>query len=509
MVLSIAVLGAVVATEHLRGAQLFRMATLAGLTWTFLTLRILWDTVTRRGFMNMFNFRLLSFTCLVLSLVSCGPVKETTTEETPPTPMSTDLEQTKNGCLQGHLQNAFTELPVTLPTRSTTEGIFVLVRNILLPAISGSSVIVDSSGNLVTAPVSNLVGDYAVCHIPLDQDYPFYAIVTGYLPFRSNINIPSTIAERSTVNAGAGDIVVSAPTLQGNVRLFPLGTARDFVFNVSAFGAPVVGASVVMTPTYSHIFAQTTHALPPSDDIENVAVSAVSDSSGKATLSAASLVYGMQYRFSVIPPQTSTFKMLSYLAGNIHAGVLVSAGQDGEATCDSTHPCGDAWSKYVDLSDLDEPLALISSSLATSKYDITGKVSYFFNRPIEVVRYPSTGATVGVDGAGLDGLTFALSSATCTAVKAANAVGTPWVSEQVTFTISGNQLTLTPVFITAPPAVPTSTAASPSDVCKSLAATYTIPATLFIRAKDDFYKESKVDLSTLIGGAVTMNFYEN
>jgi hypothetical protein len=423
-------------------------------------------------------FRHVSLVLMVAFTAGCGTEAQDLLSD------QTDLDKTRNGCVQGSLINALTGQPVSVPTVSDAEGVFLVVRNVIIP---GLSVLDNASGSETSAKPSILAGDYAACRVPLDEYYPLYVTVNGYIPFYSRVRIESTKEQVTDEDAGKGDIKKTAPTRIANVRLFPLSTlGRTFTFRVSSYGRALSGARVVMRPQNSLSPGFT----PPADNaggfldpiaVHSGAIEATSDSTGKATFSASSVSVGVQYDYIVYPP--SSGNVLVPQSSTVRIGQVTGT--------------SDGFTQNIYMVGASANLAIVSYSTDTGVPDATGTLRIVFNRDIEWLPFPNT----GTDCDGENEVTASLADTPAGVTLQSDVSGTCG-SEQADVTISGNTMTITPNWSSAPSVTPPTGATIPFRIV------YAFGANSIVRAVGDLSTgTNSLNLNTIPAGSRTVRFY--
>jgi hypothetical protein len=321
------------------------------------------------------------------------------------------------GCLQGVVMDGLTGQRVAVNTATAGNGIFVLFQGSLIPASFASATVGAPGSN------PNLDGEYSLCGIPLDEQFPILAWVDGYAPFEGVIEVPSTAASRSP-NARA-DLLRPYPSELANIRLYPKATAvKDLDVLVLHNGAPLANATVVLRATGDNFLSDDGMPFLPPRNTRTPTLTGTSDAGGHTAFPAAELVLGGHYTYTVIPPD---------------GGATVGAKAAADAFVLGLRDAGDATEPYritVKLGESIGQLTAISRSTDSEDPDAKGMLVVYFNREIELV--PGTA----------DQVTASLSGA----VKAELKVDEPGDDEpdQVLLTIEGNKLTLQPLFKTNP-----------------------------------------------------------
>lgn len=315
------------------------------------------------------------------------------------------------GCLAGVVEDGITGARVDLAAGDNADNFFVLV--------SDSQKFADpllSDGQAADSP--NLVGEYTLCDVPVEAEFPLYVAVPGYQPFESVVLIASSRA--ASGSEAHQDVLSQIPTLQANIRLFPAAPAgKDYQVVVSFNGAAVEGAAVQLIPTGGHVtpISGANYLDPVVTGYKTL--QGTTDASGVATFPAAQLALGARYHYLVIPVDSST------------QGVA-----DGTVTVGYVLAPSDPYALHVDLADTTADLVIVSKSTDANSHDETGALKVVFNKPVELVPDSVDGAVATLD--------HAVQAALVDDVPGNNA------SEQVTVAISGQTVTLTPKFKTSP-----------------------------------------------------------
>jgi hypothetical protein len=319
------------------------------------------------------------------------------------------------GCLQGVVIDGFTGQPVEL---SAPDKIFVLIRGTKIAASK-----VDDA---------NLVGQYYICDIPLDETYSVFGFIDGYQNFEGTVNVASTVGSRTgAANAIASDIVKKDPLVISNIVLFPkTAGGRDLTIRVYNQGIVVEGATVdlepITTPSASNNhFSVYGAAFAYSNGTRNFPQRLTTDADGKALFTADKISLGTNYNIRVTPP--------SALNVTIPAVQNITLGISGATVDDNNN--------YVinfEVTDSNQALRVIACSSQAETYNSAGRAIVIFNRNIELSRNDNlwvvqlSSTTAGFD-ATLPGEVADTDSETMTA----------------TIT-NGNMLTLQPIWATQP-----------------------------------------------------------
>ena len=266
---------------------------------------------------------------------------------------------------------------------------------------------------------ADFAGDYAINKIPTSTaagtgniNYRIVSSVDGFQPFEA------TVAFKVTT-AGLQD---SQANRIGNIYMYPLGSfASEVKVNVTFNNEPVANASVLLNPQ--------TNANNPTTDTSNTffaaqggfqgAQTVVTDASGVATFSAASLVLGGQYSIDVLPVAHEG----SQLALNTGTTTIVGTSNNINNIALSETVPGTQNGLYVTS----------ASNLDTDKITSGGALTLTFSRAVSLVDETAMGAN-------LTNATTAVLDAT--SVPNSNVAGV--------LSADGLTLTLTPQFSTAP-----------------------------------------------------------
>jgi len=318
------------------------------------------------------------------------------------------------GCIQGVVVNGLTAERLTLPDDSA-KGVFVLVRNSLVeahPAVTGDAAKAKPA----------LAGEYYLCGLPLDQSYPIFAWLDGFLSFEGTVQVHSTAASRSP-NARE-DVQRPTPTEIANIRVYPKNQqVQDLNFYVVHDGAALAGASVVLRATGPNFLDPSGLSFLAPTNIRQPSLTGTTDAAGKVTFPATELVLGGHYTYTVVPPNGGA-DQTAIAAASFVLGLRSSTDvtQPYEITVDLDHSVG--------------PLVALSSSTDAEDPDPQGKVTVYFNREIELV----PGTEDQIRGTLSGNVTAQL----------ADDVPNNKQPEQVKVTLEANKLTLEPVYKTAP-----------------------------------------------------------
>lgn len=318
------------------------------------------------------------------------------------------------GCLQGVVINGLTSERISLPT-ADDKGLRVLVRDDLR---AGSSLVDDPKAEGAN-PL--LAGEYYMCNVPLDEDFPVFVWVDGFEPFEGQVRVHSTAASRSP--KATADLLKPYPTEIANIRLYPKNTqVKDLGVLVVSNGAPVAGAQVVLRSRGDNFLDPLRANFLTPRVARAQSQSQTTGEDGKATFAAAELVLGGYYTYTVLPPEGGTKQAAT--AGTFVLGLR------------SESSASDPYQINVNLDQSVGALAVLSRSTESEDPNAGGVLTVYFNREFEIV--PGTE----------DEIQATLSGATTAALEA-NVAGNKR-ADNVTVTIEANKLTLAPVFKTKP-----------------------------------------------------------
>lgn len=345
------------------------------------------------------------------------------------------------GCVQGVILDGFTGQRIDLSKIADPSGAFVLIRGKKLKA-------------RFISDDPNLIGEYHICGIPVEQDYPLFTYLPGYLPFETTVNITSTRAVRTSGadNAVASEAKIPDPIKLTNIKVFPLAaSARDLRIRVVYQGGGVANVNVKIEPktsvgghyAFEGDFANTagTRVLP---------LSATTSADGFATFKGADLALGHRYT------------LWSFTAAD--SGLAAPAARDftyGIGSSVSTNDF-DGYELTVTLTDANKALKAVSCSLQDKNFAGDGSVTITFNRPLAVIDPDSWRASLVGKAGG--------STADLKADVANNNI-----AEMMTAVTSDRTLILKPVWGTATAPKPVDLTKDPNDpqnIDKDLRITY-------------------------------------
>lgn len=250
------------------------------------------------------------------------------------------LTDLKTGCIQGVVINGLTGERIALPEANDAnfdagKGISVRLHNTLVFAEPTAK---EYAAN------SLLEGEYTVCEVPLEETYPLYAQVDGFLPFGSMVAVTSSVAQRSA--KADADIQKPLPTSVVNIRLCPVGTqTQDLKVKVLYQTTPVAGATVQLVPSNANLLDKGNFASPTNGAL--LTLTTTTDAQGIATFAAGQLVLGGVYDYTVIPADgTRTL----FKAQGLTIGLLAAKAQH------------DAYFMQIDLDNTAPSLKVVSQS---------------------------------------------------------------------------------------------------------------------------------------------------
>jgi len=375
------------------------------------------------------------------------------------------------GCLQGVITDGFTGERIDMTQFADPSGAFVLIRNQKLKA----RYIKDDP---------NLKGEYNICGIPVEQTYPVFVYIPGYLPFESTVNITSTRAVRvdtnATSNSVATEVKIPDPISMTNIRLYPLANgATPLRIRATYQGNGVAGATVTIEPEAAtgHYAFEGTFANSAGTRVAPQRV--VTDASGYAEFKAETVSLGHRYKYWILPTAASHLTPVGPVTFNF--GTVAAAGGDGT---DDTN----AFDINVAMTDLDKALVAVSCSLQDADYKSDGSVTITFNRPLAAIDPDSWDAAISVAGNA--------SGADFPATVADNNK-----AEKIVVSTSDRTMTLSPVWGNNKPK-PIDLAKDPSDLAnqdRNITVTYNT-ANIKV-AVAGLESQNNVALSTVLGTA--------
>jgi hypothetical protein len=320
------------------------------------------------------------------------------------------------GCLQGVVINGLTAERIALPSDST-KGLQVLVQDDLRAATTLVEDLAAEGANPL------LAGEYYICDVPLDEEFPVFVWVDGYEPFESLVRVHSTAASRSPL--ATADLIKPYPTEIANIRLYPKSTqVKDLDVLVTHAGAPLANAQVILRSQGTN-FLDPLHQnfLAPSNTRASTQT-LTTDATGFVKFPAAELVLGGYYVWTVLPPDAGANQTVA--SGTFIVGLRNDANTSSPylLTVDLDHSVGQ--------------LAMLSKSTDANDPEPTGTLTVFFNREFEII--PGTE----------DEIVATLSGAVTAALAEDNTSNQK--PDTVSVKIEANKLTLTPVWKTNPDA---------------------------------------------------------
>ncbi len=343
-----------------------------------------------------------------------GTTNKTSAETPPGTPGTPVPPGAKDGygCLQGVVTDGFTGQPIALDVTK----LFVLIRGTKIAATK----------------VDGIEGQYFICDIPVEEDYPVYAFLDGYMPFESSVKITSTRAKRVAADGQAvvEEVKIPDPLELQDIRLFPLGnTTRDLRVRAVYNGAPVKDALVdveAMASGSSGTFGFDGTFVNTATGTRILPMRGTTGDDGYATFTADKLSLGALYKVTVYPPIAKDFVAAAH--ANLVLGISGALPNDLNT-----------YDLNVILTDGNQPLKVISCSTLFQNYAADGSIKIMFNRAVSVVDQDNldgaAAITANVVGVNSDPL------ALITAVPANN------IAENVSFGVASNVLTLGPKFV--------------------------------------------------------------
>lgn len=372
-----------------------------------------------------------------------------------------DASRNRTGCVQGSLVDGLTGAPIKVPNASATSGIYVLVRNIPIPAINigSNQASVPESSPSPSGPTL-FESEYLACNIPLDENFPIFAYINNYVQFEGIISIKSTVNDRDTAQQL---LLKPAPTTIGNIRVFPTGTeTKNFEFVLTNNGRFINRATIYVSAARLGFIEE----IDPLGTFINPlhfrggTITAESNSDGIAIIPANKLSLGLLYNFTIRPP-SATF--LSSFEGTFTYG-LVPEAIPSAVVENFRYP--------VELASTVPELKLLSVSLENGTFDRTGKIEFIFNRSIEFIENTKGSLTVALQHGPVSTAASAVqcptASPTCTNIQILPIpIPNPLnISPNVEITSRENVLVLTPKFNPGP------TSSPPSEYDRGLSVLY-------------------------------------
>lgn len=281
------------------------------------------------------------------------------------------------GCVQGVVINGLTGDRVEMTRFSGENGIFVMVRD---QFVNASNVGLDSSAKQA------MTGQYSVCGIPTDEDYPLFVHLDGYQSFEGLIHIASTV--RPLGDQIETHLVKASPSTEANIVLYPSGTkTQDLNFSVYYNGSGVKDATVQLRPTGRNVLDKMERSAQGENvahnnmlaprDVRLKTLTAVTSETGEAVFSKDSLVLGGIYKYVVLPPDNMTYVSTKLDAvGTVVVGLQASdIGQD-------------PYRYSARLTPMAEELKVLQLSTESQSISPDGSLIVLFNRPVEIVSNP-------------------------------------------------------------------------------------------------------------------------
>ena len=271
------------------------------------------------------------------------------------------------GCLQGVLLNGFTGERIDLSKATAPDGAFVLIRGQKKMA----RWIKDDA---------NLIGEYHICGIPVEETYPVYVYLAGYLPFESTVKITSTRAIRTDVAASGGNAVaqdakIPDPIAMSDIMLFPVGNStRPLNVSVIYQGKGVADAIVRIEPLKaSNFFSFDGDFASNAKGTRMLPITATASAAGVANFPADKLVFGLRYKLTVIAPASKDLTTVK--------DIEFTYGINGPAAAEGVNN----YELTVHLDDINNALRLDSCSLQDQSYASNGTLVLTFNREMTVI----------------------------------------------------------------------------------------------------------------------------
>lgn len=311
------------------------------------------------------------------------------------------------GCIQGVIINGLTGERIDLPETSADSGLGVLVR--VRDKLLGAT-------NLTASFAKNtaMKGEYSLCGIPVEDEFPLYAAVDGFQAFGAKIKVASTVPQLSA--QADTDLQKPMPTKIYNIRLYPVGQqTQDLTAHVLYAAQAVKGATVQLVAANANEL-QVGDFLAPSNG-ELLTLSAVTDEAGNATFAAGSLVLGGHYTYTVLPPAGALYTTKK---DTVVVGLLAQK-----------HEKNAPYVINIDLDNTAPKLDVISQS---REPNAAGRKVCILNRPVKVVR-----------GTG-DGISATLANAATAKLRDAAANNDTSESANIEISADGYTVTLTPIW---------------------------------------------------------------
>lgn len=381
-------------------------------------------------------------------------------------------------CVQGVVTNGLDGTRVNLDT----SRIYVVVNG---KAVSDNYKLTknDSSVSALGLDQGDVEGEYSFCGLPsaITTSFPLVAKVDGYQTLETTIKAPGIGPNRNTSTSNPG--FWSTPTVIANLSVWKKEDliSQSYVVRIKRLGAPVEGATVRLAQLNAGGTAPGTFSL-----------SAVTDSSGAASFEASGLAFGSSYGVFVTPSAVIDDDGGS-ISGYGNQGTVV-IGSTFNGTASGNIKNTSAFSTDIDIGRTNASPVLVNfsgSGSGGSPVNTNGSLTLEFDRTVSLT---ASGLSSSAGGA-----TFAITSngtrtdgTACTLADN----GTPVISTddvKVNFEVSGNTLTASPKWATAP---------TINSDCKGFTITYTWgSATVYSSTGTNLI--SLTTLQTEIGSATT------
>lgn len=272
---------------------------------------------------------------------------------------------TATGCIQGVVLNGLTGERIELPASDSeaAKGLLVRVHERFLSAnFTGTAA---------------LKGEYSLCGVPVEDEFPLYALVDGFQAYNTNISVTATVPQLSA--QADTDLQKPAPTAIYNIRLYPTGQqTQDLRLHVVYAAQNVKGATVQLVPSNGN--ALDLDGFQPPTNGALLTLTAVTDDQGFATFPAAALALGGVYNYTVLPPAGAQYQMKK---GGVTVGLLAEK------------PAHDAYLVDVVLENTAPKLAVVTQS---REPNADGQKTCVFNRPVVLVPGTRAGVTATLSG---------------------------------------------------------------------------------------------------------------
>lgn len=340
-------------------------------------------------------FAVISILLLMFTFIGCGDVDNSST-----TPPAGNQTYDRTGTVQGKVMNALTGAAIGNDSTGDLQMWLIQGTDNKTP------------NKLITDSTSALVGEYAFTGIPVDINateitFKIVAVKKGFQRFEADVTLNAAFdAGNNTLNAVYNEI--------GNIYLYPEGSsAGDVKVHVTAYSVPVSGALVYLSQNVVNnalSFTVADRLVPTAGLITSL--SATTDASGVATFTGSKLVPGGSYTATAA---AMTFNGAQY-AENSTAAFLTDTAASNQYIAITAPTTGALF-------------ATSASNQVPGTADSTGKLTITFNQPVVL----TTTWFAAVSTAG-----------TITPVPSQQAIGV--------LSTDGLTLTITPVFMTNPPA---------------------------------------------------------